>query len=303
MNIDLCRKILGVNSNSSKEEVTKAFKQKAKLYHPDINHSKQATEQFQLLNDAYQTLIQQQENNDIITDLFKENPFDLNKEIVSPKCCECGCEKNFLLYFDFSGYNLKFPKDPKVQDGFLCDECFVGVQKRYLNSNLLYLNIFNIKKYLNILFEYLMILFTLNININKTFYFVIDRMNIYYRQKDYEASYIFGKTYLEGIKIAKYNSAYKRQLNHVRKYLGYIVSNRDEKINTSVTYINKFHDNKIHKIYLYLFILKNLLIFGSIFSFFEYIGINYLFLFIGILFVGFYRKRFIKLWRNYKNGR
>lgn len=49
--------ILGVNENASIDDIKKAYRQKAKLYHPDLNKSPEAHEQFVLLNEAHEYLI------------------------------------------------------------------------------------------------------------------------------------------------------------------------------------------------------------------------------------------------------
>lgn len=46
-------KLLGVNKDSTKEEVKAAFRQKAKLYHPDINKSPNANQLFTQLKLAF----------------------------------------------------------------------------------------------------------------------------------------------------------------------------------------------------------------------------------------------------------
>ncbi|HEY8402047.1 MAG TPA: DnaJ domain-containing protein, partial [Cytophagaceae bacterium] len=46
--------ILGVNENASDEEIRKAYRKKAKLYHPDINKSPEAHSKFLLLSTAYE---------------------------------------------------------------------------------------------------------------------------------------------------------------------------------------------------------------------------------------------------------
>ena len=38
--------ILGLPANSSLEDIKKAYRQKARLYHPDINHSPDAKDKF-----------------------------------------------------------------------------------------------------------------------------------------------------------------------------------------------------------------------------------------------------------------
>lgn len=48
--------ILGIEKSASKEEIKKAFYRKAKIYHPDVNPSSTAADVFRLVEEAYQTL-------------------------------------------------------------------------------------------------------------------------------------------------------------------------------------------------------------------------------------------------------
>lgn len=48
--------ILGVEKNATKEELKKAFRQKARQYHPDINKAPDAEEKFKEIGKAYETL-------------------------------------------------------------------------------------------------------------------------------------------------------------------------------------------------------------------------------------------------------
>lgn len=64
--------ILGVSQGDSKEEIKKAFKEKAREWHPDINKSEDAEEKFKEINQAYQTLTSKDDSG--IPHDF--NPFD-----------------------------------------------------------------------------------------------------------------------------------------------------------------------------------------------------------------------------------
>lgn len=50
-------KILNIPRNASQELVRKAYRSKAKMYHPDVNKREGANVDFQMISEAYQTLI------------------------------------------------------------------------------------------------------------------------------------------------------------------------------------------------------------------------------------------------------
>jgi len=50
-------KILDLPSDSSVEEIKKAYRKKARLFHPDINHSPDAKDQFICVTEAYEFLL------------------------------------------------------------------------------------------------------------------------------------------------------------------------------------------------------------------------------------------------------
>lgn len=54
--------ILGLPVNSSAEEIKKAYRKKARLYHPDINQEPGAMEKFILATEAYDFLIESHNN-------------------------------------------------------------------------------------------------------------------------------------------------------------------------------------------------------------------------------------------------
>ena len=49
--------LLDITANASDEEVKRAFRRKAKIYHPDVNNSRYAQEKFVKIQQAYELLI------------------------------------------------------------------------------------------------------------------------------------------------------------------------------------------------------------------------------------------------------
>ncbi|MCD4768601.1 MAG: DnaJ domain-containing protein [Bacteroidales bacterium] len=54
-------RILGVEKNASIDQIKKAYRKKARLYHPDLNKQKNAKDLFVLATEAYQFLLQHHE--------------------------------------------------------------------------------------------------------------------------------------------------------------------------------------------------------------------------------------------------
>lgn len=52
-------KILGIAKNATRSEIRKAYLQKAKQYHPDLNHSPDSLPKFKQIQEAYQILYDQ----------------------------------------------------------------------------------------------------------------------------------------------------------------------------------------------------------------------------------------------------
>ena len=63
--------ILGVEKNASKDEIKKAFRQKARQYHPDVNKAPDAADKFKEIGKAYETL--SDENKREIYDRYGED--------------------------------------------------------------------------------------------------------------------------------------------------------------------------------------------------------------------------------------
>ena len=49
-------KILGVNKNASSDDIKKAYRNLSKKYHPDINKSDEAIQKYKDVQEAYETL-------------------------------------------------------------------------------------------------------------------------------------------------------------------------------------------------------------------------------------------------------
>lgn len=60
-------KILDISINASQEDIKRAYRIKAKIYHPDVNSSENANQLFALVNEAYE----------VLTDENKRYRFDL----------------------------------------------------------------------------------------------------------------------------------------------------------------------------------------------------------------------------------
>lgn len=64
--------ILGVSPDATDEEIRKAYRRRAKQFHPDINKAPDASAKFQLIKRAYETLINK--NHRILYNNQKKNP-------------------------------------------------------------------------------------------------------------------------------------------------------------------------------------------------------------------------------------
>ena len=58
--------VLGVSKNATDDEIKKAFRKKAREYHPDVNKAPDAEEKFKEINEAY----------DVLSDASKRAQYD-----------------------------------------------------------------------------------------------------------------------------------------------------------------------------------------------------------------------------------
>ncbi len=71
--------ILGITLNSSVDEIKKAYRKKARLFHPDINHSPDAKDKFILITEAYEFLIAYHEKISVDDKAYKQAMEDWRK--------------------------------------------------------------------------------------------------------------------------------------------------------------------------------------------------------------------------------
>jgi len=87
-------KILGVSPGADTESIHKAWRNLAKVYHPDLNGSEQANAFFILLNEAH----------DVLTDDNKRIPYDQQYQVWKQ-----GNEKIKNFHYDWDSFNRLAP--------------------------------------------------------------------------------------------------------------------------------------------------------------------------------------------------
>ena len=92
--------VLGLTSDSSIEEIKKAYRRKARLYHPDINPAPDAKEMFISITEAYEFLIAYQGKLASDEDAYKRAMDDWRKyrQYRSQTTCISLCP-NIIRYF------------------------------------------------------------------------------------------------------------------------------------------------------------------------------------------------------------
>ena len=68
-----CYDILGVSAKATNEQIKRAYRKRAKELHPDANSAADANIKFQLLNEAYHTLLKEKEYIFVVDDFSIED--------------------------------------------------------------------------------------------------------------------------------------------------------------------------------------------------------------------------------------
>ena len=107
--------ILGVEKNATKEELKKAFRQKARQYHPDVNKAPDAAEKFKEIGKAYETL--SDDNKREIYDRYGED--GLTNAGFNPNSFNMGdidLSDIFSSFFGggFGGFSSSYSQDPNA---------------------------------------------------------------------------------------------------------------------------------------------------------------------------------------------
>jgi hypothetical protein len=120
-------KILGVSTSADSEEIKKAFRKRAMDLHPDRNKSSDATEKFQFLNEAYETLSNSSERANYDAGNFESTRLgDVNDSVeIEPVVCSC-CDKvsaqpRYRVYFVVKSFI--FVTLRSVRQGIFCSKC------------------------------------------------------------------------------------------------------------------------------------------------------------------------------------
>ena len=75
-----CYKILGVSKTAGAAEIRRAYRQKAKLLHQELNHSENGNEEFLELKQAYEILSNQQARKLFDSEQFYKDHFDFSRK-------------------------------------------------------------------------------------------------------------------------------------------------------------------------------------------------------------------------------
>ena len=89
--------ILGLDSDSTKEEIKIAYRKLVRIYHPDVNKTKEAENYFKLLNNAAETLLDDTKRlqYDTLAGVLRNKKDYVEKEASSKEETLRNAEENF----------------------------------------------------------------------------------------------------------------------------------------------------------------------------------------------------------------
>ena len=120
-------KILGIHMDANADQIRRAYRNKAKLYHPDINKTPNAKILFQLVNEAYQVLVNPE----------KKRWYDFKLKYPSTTGLKPPSAKNRTATYE-SYYRAYTHNNQKKQE----EKEFAKYRKTFLDNFLFYFLIF-----------------------------------------------------------------------------------------------------------------------------------------------------------------
>jgi len=131
-------KILGINSNATESEIKTAFKRKAMELHPDRNKSKDATKQFQLLNEAFNVLTDTNARAEYDTPVVEvpHQASQTNDQPPEPAVCtvcnKISAQPRYAIFYDVRSFLLSTSK--RTYQGIFCSVC---AEKKIMRASII----------------------------------------------------------------------------------------------------------------------------------------------------------------------
>jgi hypothetical protein len=126
---------LGLDQSATSDQIKKAFKSKAREFHPDRNRSPEATRQFQLINEAYQVLSDPGRRANYDSRCYGPEPAlspvpYTSDPVVCSVCRRVSAQPRYVIYRHV--ISAIFMTWRVVHQGIYCSEC--GAKKAYRAS-------------------------------------------------------------------------------------------------------------------------------------------------------------------------
>lgn len=117
-------KVLGLNHNSTSEEIKKAYRQKAKIFHPDVNASSNAGEDFRIITEAYETLSDVDKRRAYDTQDFVNSTY-VNSTYINFNTEPLRVNSDLDFAFDFDVERLFYDNsiEIKYMANIACEDC------------------------------------------------------------------------------------------------------------------------------------------------------------------------------------